>query len=110
MVTMTAAELLRETRRRHGIDQRSLARRCRTSQTHISRIERGEVSPSVETLDRLLQAMGERLEVAAAPGPHGNQVINELRADMRLTPGERIVQAAELSRALTTIASASPRA
>ena len=103
---MTAAELVRQTRRRHGIDQRSLARRCRTSQTHISRIERGEVSPSVETLERILQAMGERLELRAVPGPHGNQSVNELRADMQLTPGERIVQAAELSHALTTIAGA----
>ena len=107
---MTAAELVRETRRRHGIDQRSLARRCRTSQTHISRIERGEVSPSVGTLDRILEAMGERLELSAVPGPRGNQSLDELGADMELSPGERVVQAAELSFALTTIASASPRA
>lgn len=106
---MTAAELVREARRRHRIDQRSLARRCRTSQTHISRIERGEVSPSVDTLDRLLRAMGERLEVNCAPGPRGNQSTDELRADMKLTPGERIVQAAELSHALTTIARGSSR-
>ena len=107
---MTAAELVRDARRRHRIDQRSLARRCRTSQTHISRIERGEVSPSVETLDRILQAMGERLEVSAVPGPRGNLAIEDLRADTALTQGERIVQAAELSYALTTIAGASPRA
>jgi len=107
---MTAAELVSNTRRRHGIDQRSLARRCRTSQTHISRIERGEVSPSAQTLDRIMQAMGERLELGSVPGPRGNQSIRQLRADMRLTPGERIVQAAELSHALTTIAGAGPRA
>ncbi len=106
---MTAAELVRTTRRRHGIGQRSLARRCRTSQTHISRIERGEVSPSVETLDRILQSMGERLEVSALPGPRGNQSLKELRADMKLSPGERVVQAAELSHALTTIAGGSAR-
>ena len=107
---MTAAELVCNTRRRHGIDQRSLARRCRTSQTHISRIERGEVSPSIQTLDRIMQAMGERLELRSVPGPRGNQSIRQLRADMRLTPGERIVQAAALSHALTTIAGAGPRA
>lgn len=106
---MTAARLVRDARRRHGIDQRSLARRCRTSQTHISRIERGEVSPSVATLDRILQAMGERLEINAAPGPRGNQSVGALRADMRLTPGERVLQAAEVSHALTTIASGSAR-
>ena len=103
-----AAELLRDARRRHGVSQRALARRSQTSQTHISRIERGEVSPSIETLDRLLRALGERLELSAAVGPLGNTSIAELRADYeRLTPGERVVQAAELSRALTTIAAGS---
>jgi transcriptional regulator with XRE-family HTH domain len=87
------------------VSQRVLARRSRTSQTHISRIERGEVSPSVETLDRLLQALGERLQLSAAEGPRSNASIAELHADYeRLTPGQRVVQAAELSRALTTIA------
>ena len=102
---MHAGEVVRDARRRHGVSQRSLARRSRTSQTHISRIERGEVSPSVETLDRLLQALGERLELSAAPGPRGNASIAELREDYeRLTPGERVVQAAELAHAVTTIA------
>ena len=100
-----ASELLRNARRRHGVSQRALARRSRTSQTHISRIERGEVSPSVETLDRLLQALGERLELSATCGPRGNASTAELRADYdRLTAGERVLQAAELSRAATTIA------
>ena len=105
---MSAAELVRDTRRRHGVSQRDLARRSRTSQTHISRIERGEVSPSVETLDRLLQTLGEQLELSTACGPRGNASIAELRADYeRLTPSQRVVQAAELSRALTTIAAGS---
>jgi transcriptional regulator with XRE-family HTH domain len=100
-----AAELLRSARRRHRVSQRALARRSRTSQTHISRIERGEVSPSVETLDRLLKALGEQLKLSTAEGPRGNASIAELRADYeRLTPGQRVLQAAELSRALTTIA------
>ena len=105
---MSAAEIVRSARQRHGVSQRALARRSRTSQTHISRIERGEVSPSVDTLERLLQALGERLELSTAPGPRGNALLAELRADYdRLTPGERVVQAAELSHALTTIAAGS---
>jgi uncharacterized protein len=54
---MTAAELLRESRRRHGITQAQLAARARTSQAAISRIERGLVSPTVETLATLLDLM-----------------------------------------------------
>lgn len=107
---MDAGPLVRSTRRRHGLNQRSLARRSRTSQTHISRIERGEVSPSVETLNRVLQAMGERLELRAVPTATGSQTVEELRADFQeLTPGERIAQAAELSYALTSVAGAPRR-
>ncbi len=105
---MTSAALVREARTRHGLNQASLARRCRTSQTHISRIERGEVSPSVETLQRILQTLGERLELGAVPAPRSNESDAEVRADIELSPGEHLLQAAELSFALTTIAG-SPR-
>jgi transcriptional regulator with XRE-family HTH domain len=89
---MDAGRLLREVRRRRGLDQRTLARLARTSQGQISRIERGEISPSVGTLARLLAAMGERLELrSVAPSP---------------TPAERVAEAAELSHALTVIAAA----
>jgi len=37
-------------------------------QPAISRIERGTVSPSVETLERLLRACGQELEAVAVPG------------------------------------------
>lgn len=103
---MTAAELIRNARHRHGVSQASLARRGRTSQTQISRIERAEVSPSADTLDRLLQVMGERLELRAVPGPQGNRSEGDARADAELSPSECLAQAAELSYALTAIASA----
>jgi transcriptional regulator with XRE-family HTH domain len=64
---MDPGALLRDARLRHGLGQRSLARRAGTSQAQISRIERGEISPSVSTLDRLLAVMGERLELVALP-------------------------------------------
>lgn len=69
---MDAGELLRGARRRHGLTQRQLAIRARTSQAAISRIERGLVSPSVETLERLLELMGEELQLAAAPIDYGH--------------------------------------
>lgn len=102
---MDAARLIRETRLRHGLDQAALARRCRTSQTYISRVERGDISPTLQTLGKLLQAMGEQLELRSVPGPRGNQPIEELREDFeQLTPGDRVAQAAELSQALTMLA------
>jgi transcriptional regulator with XRE-family HTH domain len=63
--SMSAGELVADLRRRHGLSQRELAIRARTSQAWISRVERDVVSPSVESLERLLAVMGERLELAA---------------------------------------------
>jgi transcriptional regulator with XRE-family HTH domain len=58
---MTAGELLREARLRHGLTQKQLAIRAGSTQSAISRIERGHVSPTVETLEALLHQMNEEL-------------------------------------------------
>ncbi len=86
---MTAGELLRETRRRHGLTQAQLAARARTSQAAISRIERDVVSPSVATLAQLLDLMGEELKVSAEPIDYGfdvtlNQQLLAMTAEQRL--------------------------
>jgi transcriptional regulator with XRE-family HTH domain len=104
-VALDAATLIRDARDRHGMSQQTLARRACTTQKQISRIERGEISPSAATLARLLAAMGERLELRAVPGPRSNASDAELRADFeQLTPGERVAQAAALSRLATGLA------
>lgn len=71
---MTTGELLREARRRHGLTQRHLADRARTSQAAISRIERDLVSPSVDTLEHLLDLLGEELALEARPIDYGHDV------------------------------------
>jgi transcriptional regulator with XRE-family HTH domain len=58
---MSPGNLIRQTRNRHGLSQRRLARRAGASQAWISRVERDEVSPSIESLERLLLVMGEKL-------------------------------------------------
>jgi transcriptional regulator with XRE-family HTH domain len=101
---ISCGSLLREARRRHGLDQAELARRAGTGQPAISRIERDVVSPSLDTLNRLFEAMGETLGVtpvslAGPPPGGGNLSIAELRADYRdLTAEERLIQAARLSK------------
>jgi transcriptional regulator with XRE-family HTH domain len=69
---MTPGELLRDVRRRHGLTQRQLAARARTSQAAISRVERDLVSPSVSTLASWLDLMGEELTLAAEPIDYGH--------------------------------------
>lgn len=63
---MSTGELVGRLRRRHGLSQRALAVRARTSQAWISRVERGEVSPSIESLERLLRVMGEQLVLTSS--------------------------------------------
>jgi transcriptional regulator with XRE-family HTH domain len=86
---MTSGELLRDARRRHGLTQGQLAARARTSQAAISRIERGLVSPSVETLRTLLDLMGEELVLDAQPIDYGHDV-TLLRQNLERTATERI--------------------
>jgi transcriptional regulator with XRE-family HTH domain len=99
--------LLRDARRRHRVSQTALARRAGTSARHIGRIERGEVSPSVDTVQRLLACMGERLELTVADGPSDNRSDADVREDLAMSPGERVAAAARLSRTLTALAGAS---
>src|SRR5271163_4154646 len=65
--SISASALLREARARHGVSQRQLALRARTSQDAISRIERGAESPTLERLTHLLLVLGERLELDSVP-------------------------------------------
>jgi transcriptional regulator with XRE-family HTH domain len=102
---VTAGELLRAARKRHGLSQTALARRASTTPRQIGRIERGEISPSIGTLDRLLQVMGERLELGAVAAERGNLSDVELREALALTRAERVQEAFALSQTLTHVAS-----
>jgi transcriptional regulator with XRE-family HTH domain len=112
--TVRCGSLVREARRRRGIGQAELAMRLDTSQPAISRIERDQISPTLETVERILNAMGETLCVSSQPlsrpAPGGsNQSIAELRADYRLSSEERLTQAARLSEVATELASQAER-
>ena len=82
-------ELLREARRRHGLTQQQLARRARTSQAAISRIERGVVSPSVAMLAQLLDLMGEQLVLESSLIEYGHDRAL-LRENLARTVSRRI--------------------
>jgi transcriptional regulator with XRE-family HTH domain len=62
-----AGALLRERRLAHGLSQSEFAIRAGTRQATISRIENGHEIPTVQRLDQLLTALGERLELRAVP-------------------------------------------
>jgi transcriptional regulator with XRE-family HTH domain len=104
-----ASELIAHTRRRHGLTQRSLALRAGTDQAVVSRIERGEVSPAVDTVERLLAAMGESLTLGTErfEGDHDRVHLAELR---RRTPTERLQLAASWNRMAGRLSEAGRRA
>lgn len=86
---MTLGELIRATRLRRGLSQQRLARRVGTQQSAISRLEADEISPSVKTLELLLLAMGERLEIAGAPLERDYDPLHR-RATAARSPSERL--------------------
>ena len=80
---------MKEARSRHGVSQKGLAARARTTQSAISRIERDRVSPSVDTLRELLYLLGEDLKLGAARrdfGIDGTLIDERLKA----SPSERV--------------------
>ena len=89
---MSAGQLLRESRLRHGLTQKQLAIRARTSQAAISRIERGLVSPTVETLQKLLAMVNEELVLDARSIDWGHdRTLNQ--SSLALSVGQRIANA-----------------
>ncbi len=97
--TLDPARLLRAARERAGLTQRELARRARTSQSVVARIELGHTSPSLATLTRLLQAGGFELrgEIEASP-VIASHMLDEVSRILSLTPEERLREIANLSR------------
>ena len=105
---MTAGELLRATRKRHGLTQKQLAIRARTSQAAISRIERDVVSPSVTTLAELLRLMNEELVLEAREVDWGHDRMM-IEQNLRVSPAERIERQASWSRGMASIRGAATR-
>lgn len=82
-------ELLRKARRRHGVSQAQLATRAGTTQSAISRLESGRVSPTVETLRELLHLLGEDLVLTGEPVDSGIDR-SLIRERFALSPSERL--------------------
>lgn len=54
-------------RRRAGLSQEELARRMKTTQSTIARLESGRGLPSTRTLRRFAKAIGHRLKISFEP-------------------------------------------
>ena len=81
------------------MSQRELARKARTAQSVIARIELGETSPSWTTLTRILGAAGFTLSPALRRIPKlDRSELDDIPRILRLTPEERLLEVASVSR------------
>ncbi|HEV3183945.1 MAG TPA: helix-turn-helix transcriptional regulator [Xanthobacteraceae bacterium] len=61
------ATAVMKARSRAGLSQAELARRMKTTQSTIARLESGRGRPSTRTLDRFAKATGHRLKISFEP-------------------------------------------
>lgn len=93
----TLASVVKKLRLSTGLSQRAFAQRAQTSQPAIARYESGVATPSWQTLERLAEVSGRRVEinVMAIPEPHDIELAQTLLA---LTPLERLRTLARYAR------------
>ena len=107
MARSRIAALLIDARRQAGLSQRDLARRARTAQSVVARIEGGATSPSWDTLTHLLGAAGFDLRASLELRPvTGSHMLDDVPRILSLTPEQRLI---ELGNASRFVASARPR-
>lgn len=90
---MVSGDLLREARLRAGLTQAELAVRAKTARSQISRYERGEVLPSLESLRRLIRACGLELGVRIFNADLDQHDATLIAQTLPLTPEERVDRA-----------------
>src|SRR3954451_15303405 len=105
---MTAAELIRATRKAEGISQAQLGSRLGITQPAVARLEAAADGIAVDTLRRTLAALGRDLDLAAPARPSS---VDEtlLIEQLRLTPGERLEQFEDTYAGIREIALATAR-
>jgi transcriptional regulator with XRE-family HTH domain len=101
---MDAARLLRAARAHAGLTQRALAARSGVPQPTIAAIESGSQDPRYRTLDRLIRACSQDLDLIAAEGAGVDRT--QFRTTLRLSPSARLARAAQGARALRQLRSA----
>jgi transcriptional regulator with XRE-family HTH domain len=96
----TPAHLLSSARKAAGLTQRGLARRARTSQSVIARIESGATSPGWGTLKHLLSRAGFDLD-ASLVRRAGSHMLKDVDRILSLAPEERLLELRNAARFFT---------
>lgn len=93
--TSSPAKLLAYARRAASLSQRELARKAKTAQSVVARIELGETMPSWETLARLVRSAGFEMRAELQKIPVlDRQLLDDVPRILRLTPEQRLREVA----------------
>lgn len=92
-VAMVSGHLLREARLRAGLTQAELSERSGTARSQISRYERGDVLPSLETLRRLIRSCGLELSFRIFNADLEEHDATLIAQAFPLTPEQRVDRA-----------------
>lgn len=90
----SAATLIKESRRASGLTQAELADRAGMTQPVIARLEREGANPRLSTLEKVIAATGQSLELATGPGSGIDETM--IVADLKLSPDQRLRRFEEL--------------
>jgi transcriptional regulator with XRE-family HTH domain len=82
---MSPSALLREARQRAGLSQKELAKRAGTSQPAVARLEAGQASPTLATLERLVGAAGFDLGIELVPKATPDPLVDAYKRDVDRT-------------------------
>lgn len=82
MQDISTAAIIAQARLKAGLTQRQLAQRMGTSQPAIARLEAGQVSPTLGTVERIAAAAGYELRVELVPLLAPDPVIEAYKRDV----------------------------
>ncbi len=91
--------LIRDVRRRAGLSQGALAEVVGTTQSAVSRWERGHDMPRADTLVQILRACGFEADVVARPRDTGVDRA-QIRNTLSMPPERRLASSVNVSRML----------
>jgi len=89
------APMIRQARQESGLSQAALAEKLSTTQSAVSRWERGHDEPRLSTLDSILRACGRRLVLASEVADDVDRA--QIRQQLAMTPDERLASVTNVS-------------
>jgi transcriptional regulator with XRE-family HTH domain len=99
MNTSSGSELIKNARAHAGLTQGQLAQRIGTTQSAVSRWERGHDEPRLSSLSAILRACGLRLVLRAEVDDVDR---SQVRQQLSMSPDERLASVVNLSHLLAS--------